>query len=90
MVSTVSKKILVLGATGVIGKVLVSALINAKGNFERIGIFTSAETVLEKKDLVALYQNQGVDVITGDLYDDNDVLNALKGLYPKLLLQRPF
>lgn len=79
MVSTASKKILVLGATGVIGKVLVNALINAKGNFERIGIFTSAETVLKKKDLVALYQSQGVDVITGDLYNDNDVLDALKG-----------
>lgn len=87
MTSTASKKILVLGATGVIGKVLVNALINAKGNVERVGIFTSAETVLKKKDLVALYQNQGVDVITGDLYNDNDMLDALKGSYPTLLLR---
>ncbi|KAK7413258.1 hypothetical protein QQX98_007846 [Neonectria punicea] len=74
-----SKRILVLGATGVIGKVLLSALINAKDNFERIGIFTSAQTLANKSELVESFRSRGVDVITGDLYNDDDILGAYKG-----------
>ncbi|KAI1372066.1 isoflavone reductase family protein [Hypoxylon crocopeplum] len=74
-----SKKILVLGATGVIGKVLVNALLNAKENFERIGIFSSAETVANKQELIESYRRRGVDVIAGDLYSEDDVLDAYKG-----------
>ncbi|KUI65957.1 Isoflavone reductase [Cytospora mali] len=79
MVAITSKKVLVLGSTGVIGKVLVNALISANANFERIGIFTSAETVDNKKDLIESYRSKGVDIVTGDVYDDNDVLEAFKG-----------
>jgi uncharacterized protein YbjT (DUF2867 family) len=74
-----SKKILVLGSTGVIGKVLVNALINAKGNFERIGIFTSADTARSKAALLETFKAQGVDIIIGDLYNEADVLEAYKG-----------
>lgn len=74
-----SKRILVLGATGVIGEVLLNALVNAKDTFESIGIFTSATTVESKKDLVASFASRGVLVRTGDLYNDNDVLEMYKG-----------
>ncbi|KUI62413.1 Isoflavone reductase [Cytospora mali] len=79
MVAITSKKILVLGSTGVIGKVLVNALISANANFERIGIFTSAETVDNKKDLIESYRSKGVDIVIGDVNDDNDMLEAFKG-----------
>lgn len=80
MAVTRSRKILVLGATGVIGKVLTNALINSKDDFERIGIFTSTETVATKKELLESFTSRGVDIITGDLYNENDVLEAYKGI----------
>ena len=72
-------KILVLGATGVIGKVLVDALLNAREQFEAIGIFTSPSTVESKKDLVDSFTSRGAVIHTGDLYKDEDVLNVYKG-----------
>lgn len=77
-----SKKILILGATGVIGKVLARALINAKDKFERIGIFTSADSVSNKKELIEYYKSCGLDIITGDLFNKEDVLEAYKGSTP--------
>ncbi|CAK7244470.1 MAG: hypothetical protein STHCBS139747_006011 [Sporothrix thermara] len=71
-------KILVLGATGVIGKVLVDALLNAREQFEAIGIFTSPSTVESKKDLVDSFTSRGAVIHTGDLYKDEDVLNVYK------------
>lgn len=81
-----SKKILVFGATGVLGKVLVNALANTKKHFERIGIFTSVETAETKKELLDSFKSRGVDMIVGDLYNDNDVLEAYTG---RLLLDLP-
>lgn len=77
-----SKKILVFGGTGLIGKFLVDALVEAKGSFERIGIFTSAATVDSKKELIDSYKSQGVEVITGDVGSESDVLEAYKGAFP--------
>jgi uncharacterized protein YbjT (DUF2867 family) len=74
-----SRKILVLGATGVIGKVLLNALLNAKNSFDRIGILTSAETLANKPELIASFKARGADILTGDLYQDEDVLEAYKG-----------
>lgn len=74
-----SRKILVVGATGVIGKVLTNALINSKDSFERIGIFTSAETLANKAEEVESLRQRGVSIISGDIYNDDDVLEAYKG-----------
>lgn len=74
-----SRKILVLGATGVIGKVLLNALLNAKNSFDRIGILTSAETLTNKPELIESFKARGADILTGDLYKDDDVLEAYKG-----------
>lgn len=83
-----SKKILVLGATGLIGKVLLNALVNAKDNFERIGIFTSAETLRNKNRLIESFKSRGVDVFEGDLDNDDDVLTAYKGVFSCLCVCR--
>ncbi|CAK7208913.1 hypothetical protein SCUCBS95973_000274 [Sporothrix curviconia] len=72
-------KILVVGATGVIGKVLVDAILNAREQFEAIGIFTSEATVESKKDLVESFKTRGAFIHTGDLYNDDDVLGVYKG-----------
>lgn len=79
MAAEPSKKILVLGATGVVGKALMNSLLNAKDNFERIGIFTSAESAASKAELLDSYKARGADILIGDLYSENDVLEAFKG-----------
>lgn len=79
MPATPSKKILILGATGVVGKVLTDSLLNAKGTFERVGVFTSAESATAKKELLDGYKARGAEVLTGDIYDDDAVLEAYKG-----------
>jgi hypothetical protein len=81
MSSPRSKKIVIFGATGVIGKVLTKALLNAKGNFESIAIFTSPETIERKKDLIAFFKSHGADVIVGDLANKDEVLKMLKGSF---------
>ncbi|KFA81547.1 hypothetical protein S40288_09054 [Stachybotrys chartarum IBT 40288] len=73
-----SKRILVLGATGVVGKVLTNSLLNAGPAFDHIGIFTSAESAASKSALLDEFRSRGAEVIVGDLFSEEDVLNAYK------------
>ncbi|VUC21028.1 unnamed protein product [Clonostachys rosea] len=73
-----ARKILVLGATGVIGKVLVEALLCGKEHFDSIGIFTSAESATNKQALIESFKSRGVSVVIGDLYNDDQVLEAYR------------
>lgn len=74
-----SKKVLVLGGTGVIGKVLLDTLLAAKDEFESIGLFTSPETCAKKAGLINSFKCRGAEVLVGDLANDNDVLKAFEG-----------
>ncbi|KXS98408.1 hypothetical protein AC578_1767 [Pseudocercospora eumusae] len=75
----VSKKVLVLGGTGVIGKILLDTLLAAKDEFERIGLFTSPETCAKKAGLINSFKSRGAEVLVGDLDNDNDVRKAYEG-----------
>lgn len=74
-----SRRILVLGATGVVGKVLTNSLLNAGKAFDRIGIFTSAESAASKKDILDAFRARGAELIIGDINNDNEVLAAYQG-----------
>ncbi|KXT15683.1 hypothetical protein AC579_6136 [Pseudocercospora musae] len=74
-----SKKVLVLGGTGVIGKILLDTLLAAKDEFERIGLFTSPETYAKKAGLINVFKSRGAEVLVGDLDNDNDVRTAYEG-----------
>ncbi|KAF4126254.1 Isoflavone reductase [Geosmithia morbida] len=74
-----STKILVFGATGVIGKVLIKSLLNAGGVFDKIGLFTSSKTATEKAGTIDALKSRGVNVFVGDVDNDDDVLEAYKG-----------
>ncbi|KAI1641120.1 isoflavone reductase family protein [Biscogniauxia mediterranea] len=73
------KKILVFGATGVIGKFITGALVNAKSNFDRVGIFTSRNTIVTKAPFIETLKKNGVEIIVGDVNDDAQVLKAYAG-----------
>lgn len=75
----ISKKILVFGATGVIGKYISQELYKARASFERIGIFTSASTVETKAAEIYGWKEKGIDVIIGDINSEHDLAKAYEG-----------
>ncbi|EGR44880.1 uncharacterized protein TRIREDRAFT_111832 [Trichoderma reesei QM6a] len=72
--------ILAFGATGNIGKHIVNQLIRANPPFPKISIFTSANTVLNKPELLSRWKDAGVSVIVGDITNSADVKNAYQGV----------
>ena len=71
--------ILIIGATGVIGQHITSALLSARASFGHLGILTSENTIKRKsKDLESL-QLAGVRVHVGDLTSEKDVREAYAG-----------
>lgn len=79
MSSYVPKNILVFGATGVIGRHIVHALLENKSSFGKIAAFTSPQSVKDKAELFAKARNRGVEIITGDLTDENQIAEVYKG-----------
>ncbi|KAF2641314.1 putative isoflavone reductase family protein [Massarina eburnea CBS 473.64] len=76
--SPVPKKVLVFGATGLIGKFILQALVDKK-SFEKIGIFTSQETAERKKETLDRVRDEGVEVVVGDVNKEADVAKAYGG-----------
>ncbi|KAF1991590.1 putative isoflavone reductase family protein [Aulographum hederae CBS 113979] len=70
------KKILLFGATGSIGTYITEELVKSSSNFDRIGIFTSRSTVESKGDLTQGLKDKGVNIIVGDIKNENDVAAA--------------
>jgi NAD(P)-dependent dehydrogenase (short-subunit alcohol dehydrogenase family) len=71
--------VLVFGATGVIGRYIVHELVAAKSSFGRLAAFTSPESLEKKADAIAKLRSEGVEIITGDLTKEEDVLRAYEG-----------
>lgn len=79
MTSAISKKILVFGATGVIGKYIIQEIVNARSSFDKIGLFTSPSTANNKTDEINHWKEQGVNIIVGDVNSEEDVKQAFEG-----------
>lgn len=73
------KKILVFGATGVIGKYIINALVENKDTFDAIGVFTSPETLQNKQKEIDFLKSQGVNIIAGSVQSESDVKRAYEG-----------
>jgi uncharacterized protein YbjT (DUF2867 family) len=76
-----SPKILIIGGTGNIGRPITQQIVAAKSSFERIALLTSSNTVKTKPDEVKALEEQGVDVLVGDLTREEDVKKAYEGMY---------
>jgi hypothetical protein len=74
------KDILVVGATGLIGRYITQELIAARDDFGRLAIFTSADTAQKKSSELEALKSQGVDVIIGDLTNTADIQRAYEGI----------
>jgi FlaA1/EpsC-like NDP-sugar epimerase len=76
---SVPKKVLVFGATGLIGHHIIREIYDARSSFEKIGFFTSESTAKNKSDELNEWKEKGVDVIVGDVNSEDDVAKAYEG-----------
>ncbi|KAK8115689.1 hypothetical protein PG984_012191 [Apiospora sp. TS-2023a] len=83
MAVSLPSKILIIGATGAIGKHITSAIASASlKSVSRVSILTSAATAAspQKQPLLASWKQQGLSVLTGDIRKADDVRNAYKDI----------
>ncbi|EXJ94495.1 hypothetical protein A1O1_02891 [Capronia coronata CBS 617.96] len=78
--SPACKKLLIFGATGLVGSRITREIVRNKSKFERIAIFTSPTTVESKSDQIQSLKKEGVDVIVGDLTNSSDVARAYEDI----------
>lgn len=81
MSSLIPSKLLIIGATGVIGKYITSAILSSKSRINalsQVSILTSPATVSNpaKQALLSSWKSQGLSIITGDINDAEDVRRA--------------
>ena len=74
-----ARKVLIIGATGTIGTHITTAIANASSQFEKVAIFTSPATAEGKKGVIEELKRKNVEIITGDINDDEQLKKALSG-----------
>ncbi|OTB00965.1 hypothetical protein M426DRAFT_323854 [Hypoxylon sp. CI-4A] len=83
MAAQLPSKLLIIGATGTIGKYITNAIVTAEPRIApQISIFTSQATTADsgKQSLLSSWKSKGLSVITGDLTNANDVRRAYEGI----------
>lgn len=80
------KRILIFGATGLIGRHIVQQILIRKGDFDRIAIFTSPDTVESKVKEIKQLEAEGAEILVGSLMNEADVRKAYQGELVKSLL----
>ncbi|KAK3358683.1 hypothetical protein B0T25DRAFT_449147 [Lasiosphaeria hispida] len=80
MASFAPSKILVIGGTGIIGKYITASLLRAKPAFDQVILFTSANTVATKGELLEKWKSEGLSIIVGNFESDSDVAAAFAGV----------
>lgn len=73
--------ILLIGATGNIGRFITQSIVSARGEFDRVAILTSAPVAGSEKEkfINEELKPKNVEIIVGDIGNEEDVLNAYKG-----------
>ncbi|CAG9995041.1 unnamed protein product [Clonostachys byssicola] len=72
--------ILIIGATGAIGKYITDKIVDAQPPFPKVSIFTSESTVSKKAEYINQLKSKGAHIITGDVTNANDVKAAYEGV----------
>lgn len=81
---SLAKNILLFGATGNIGSFILDAILPERSQFGRVAIFTSPHTAETKASQLNKLKEQGVEVIVGNVEDENAVKAAYEGKKPFL------
>ena len=72
--------ILIIGATGTIGKYITDQIVNAEPRFAQITVLTSKEAANKKAERFNDLRSKGVKVITGDVTNQEDIKAAYEGI----------
>ena len=73
--------LLLFGATGQIGSFILDAIVSVRGKFGRVAIFTSQRTAETKASYLDKLRQQNIEIIVGDVEDENAVKAAYEGMY---------
>jgi FlaA1/EpsC-like NDP-sugar epimerase len=78
---TTTTSILIFGGTGVIGRFITDSILTALSGapWRRVALFTSEKTKEEKVDLLAGWQKKGLELIVGDVTNEEEIKKAYKG-----------
>ena len=82
---SLAKNILLFGATGTIGSFVLDAILTERPQFDRVAIFTSPHTAEAKASQLNKLKEQGVEVIVGNVENENAVKAAYEGRKPSIL-----
>ncbi|KAF5015944.1 hypothetical protein F66182_12534, partial [Fusarium sp. NRRL 66182] len=76
------RNILLIGATGNIGRFITRSIVSARGDFDRVAILTSAPAAGSEKEkfINEELKPKNVEIIVGDISNEEDVLKAYKGI----------
>jgi len=72
--------VLLLGATGTIGLHILGAFKNSVHSFKRVAILTSQKTFEAKESLMSDLKQHGVEVIVGDITNDEFLKEIFAGM----------
>ena len=79
MTSFTPSNILIFGGTGTIGRYITASILRAKPAFNRVTLFTSANTAATKTALLDKWKSEGLSVIVGNIESESDVAAAYQG-----------
>ncbi|EED23852.1 isoflavone reductase family protein [Talaromyces stipitatus ATCC 10500] len=75
------RNILIIGATGNIGRFITQSIVSARSEFDRIAILTSAPAAgSDKEKFIEELKSKNVEIIIGDINNETNVVNAYKGI----------
>ncbi|OAL23074.1 hypothetical protein AYO20_11065 [Fonsecaea nubica] len=74
------KRVLIFGATGLIGSRITREIVRNKHKFEKIAIFTSPGSYESKADELKSLEKEGVEIFVGDLNNSADVAKAYQDI----------
>jgi short-subunit dehydrogenase len=74
------QNLLIIGATGVIGKPITKEIIKAKSSFGHIAVLTSENTIQNKPAEINALRDSGVEILTGDITKEEDIKNAYQSI----------
>lgn len=81
-----AKNILLFGATGQIGSFILEAILTTRDSFGRVAIFTSARTAETKSAYLEKLKQQKIEIIIGDVDDENAVKAAYNGIRHSIIV----
>ena len=75
-----AQKLLIFGATGLIGSHITRAILGSKSKFEQVVIFTSPDTIERKSTEISGFRHAGADILSGNILNEDDVRAAYNGI----------